>query len=281
VGAVPHFADVELRTLGLHASRLGDHLERVSERRDGGCFNRTTGRRIAAIVPMHTFGHPVDMEGLLAVARRWDLPIVEDAAESLGSYYREKHTGVFGRLGILSFNGNKIVTTGAGGAILTDDEALAQRARHITTTAKLPHAWEYVHDEAGFNYRMPNLNAALGCAQLEQLPGFLERKRRLAQRYAAALATIEGVRVFLEPAGCRSNYWLNTLILDAAGMTGREALLTALNAAQLQSRPIWRPMHQLPMYQQCPRMELSVTEDLSQRVINVPSSAGLEEAPRP
>jgi perosamine synthetase len=281
VGAVPHFADVELRTLGLHASRLGDHLERVSERRDGGCFNRTTGRRIAAIVPMHTFGHPVDMEGLLAVARRWDLPIVEDAAESLGSYYREKHTGVFGRLGILSFNGNKIVTTGAGGAILTDDEALAQRARHITTTAKLPHAWEYVHDEAGFNYRMPNLNAALGCAQLEQLPGFLERKRRLAQRYAAALATIEGVRVFLEPAGCRSNYWLNTLILDAAGMTGRDALLTALNAAQLQSRPIWRPMHQLPMYQQCPRMELSVTEDLSQRVINVPSSAGLAEAPRP
>ncbi len=275
--AVPHFCDVEMKTLGLDPVKLADHLERSAERRDGGCFNRATGRRIAAIVPMHTFGHPVDMEPLAMVSEQWRIPIVEDAAESLGSYYGGKHTGTFGKLGILSFNGNKIVTTGAGGAIVTDDEALATRARHITTTAKTPHAWEYVHDVAGFNYRMPNLNAALGCAQLEQLPGFLQRKRRLTERYVEALQGVPGVKVVTEPAGCRSNYWLNALLLERSDIAARDDLLKALNEAGLQSRPIWRPMHRLPMYQQCPRMDLGTTEDLAGRIVNVPSSASLAE----
>lgn len=274
-GAEPHFCDVEPRTLGMDPHRLGTHLREIAEMRTGQCWNRHTGRRIAAIVPMHTFGHPVDLEGLTAVAEQWALPVVEDAAESLGSYYRGRHTGTFGRLGVLSFNGNKIVTTGGGGAILTDDDELARRARHITTTAKQPHAWEFVHDVTGFNYRMPNLNAALGCAQLEQLPDFLTSKRRLAERYMAVMAGIEGITVLREPEGSKSNYWLNAILLDKPDLATRDRLLGALNEAKLQSRPIWTPMHRLAMYRECPRMELGVTEELAQRVVNVPSSAGL------
>ncbi len=278
LGAVPHFCEVEARTLGLDPARLARHLDEVAERRGEGLFNRATGRRIAAIVPMHTFGHPVDMEPLMVLADRWGLVVVEDAAESLGSYYHGRHTGTFGRMGILSFNGNKIVTTGGGGAIITDDDELAARARHLTTTAKAPHRWEFIHDEVGFNYRMPNINAAVGCAQLEQLPGFLERKRRLAQRYVEAFEGVEGISVFREPPGCRSNYWLNVLLLDEPSLDVRDALLAALNDAGLQSRPIWKPMHQLRMYADCPRMDLTVTEELALRVINVPSSAGLVPA---
>jgi perosamine synthetase len=274
-GAVPHFCDVSLRTLGIDAARLDDHLALVAELRPEGCINHRTGRRIAAVVPMHTFGHPVNLSKLLEVAAKWHIPVVEDAAESLGSYYRQKHTGTFGGLGILSFNGNKTVTTGAGGAILTDDDDLAHRARHITTTAKAPHPWEYVHDELGYNYRMPNLNAALGCAQLEKLPELLDRKRRLAHAYAQAMADLSGVSLFVEPPDCKSNYWLNALVLDRADFDLRDQLLAALNAANLQSRPIWRPMQQLPMYRDCPRMDLSTTEDLAARIVNIPSSPGL------
>jgi perosamine synthetase len=288
-GAVPHFCDVDYRTLGMDVGKLEGYLEEVGEVRDPdrrsaartsgpACFNRLTGRQISAIVPMHTFGHPVEMDGLMALAEKWGLPVVEDAAESLGSYFRGRHTGVFGRMGILSFNGNKIVTTGAGGAIVTDDEALAKRAKHLTTTAKTAHPWEYVHDEVGYNYRMPNINAAMGCAQLEQLPGFLERKRRLAGRYAEAFSGVEGVQVFREPERARSNHWLNALMLEKGDDGARDAVLSALNDEGLQSRPIWRPMHQLPMYERCPRMDLRVTEDLSRRIVNVPSSAGLIEA---
>jgi perosamine synthetase len=274
-GATPHFCDVEAKTLGLDPAKLEAHLRQIAENRDGTVVNRKTGARISAIVPMHTFGHPVDLAGLLAVAGEWKIPVVEDAAESLGSFYRGRHTGTLGRLGVLSFNGNKIITTGGGGAILTDDAALAKRAKHITTTAKLPHAWEFIHDETGYNYRMPNINAALGCAQLEQLPGLLERKRRLAERYTSMLQGVAGIRVQREPQGCRSNYWLNTLVLEQRHRQLRDDLLRALNQAGLQCRPVWRPMHQLPMYQACQRMHLSVSEDLSARLINVPSSAGL------
>jgi perosamine synthetase len=274
-GAVPHFCDVSEETLGVDAEKLQEHLERNAERRGEHCFNRATGRRISALVPMHTFGHPVEMDGLMEVAGRWAIPVVEDAAESLGSFYRGKHTGTFGLLGVLSFNGNKIVSTGAGGAILTDDEKLAGRARHLTTTAKVPHPYEYVHDEVGFNYRMPNLNAALGCGQLEKLEEFVERKRRLARRYQEAFAGVEGLNVFAEPKNARSNYWLNALVLDQPDKDLRDRLLVALNQAGLQSRPVWRPMHELPMYRDCPKMDLSVTENLAARIINVPSSAVL------
>ncbi len=279
-GAVPHLCDIEPRTLGLDAGKLREHLNSVAERRDGGCYNRQTGRRIAALVPMHTFGHPVDLDGVMQVAQEWGIPLVEDAAESLGSYYRGKHTGLFGRMGVLSFNGNKTITTGAGGAIITDDEHLAKHAKHVTTTAKLPHAWEFVHDEVGYNYRMPNLNAALGVAQLERLPELLRQKRVLLERYLQAFAGICGARIFTQPENCESNYWLQTLVLDEPDMGLRDAVLKALNDSGLQSRPVWRPMHQLAMYRQCPRMDLGCTEDMAKRIINVPSSPFLVKSGR-
>jgi len=274
-GAIPHFCDVEVRTLGMDPGKLADYLKDIAVSRDEGVYNRLTQRRIAAVVPMHTFGHPVDLPSLLRLCQQYGIPLVEDAAESLGSYYDGTHTGRFGRLAILSFNGNKTLTTGGGGAIITDDAELGARAKHITTTAKLPHAWEFVHDEVGYNYRMPNINAALGCAQLEQLPAFLQRKRELATRYQEALAGMEGVSVFREPVNCRSNYWLNVLLLDQADLQMRDALLQGLNAAGLQSRPVWRPMHALSMYAACPRMDLSQTQCLASRIVNVPSSAFL------
>lgn len=278
-GARPHLCDVEEKTLGMDAGKLGVYLREIAKKEGGRCINKRTGARIAAVVPMHTFGHAVDLDGLLAVAQEWGLVVVEDAAESLGSFYHGRHTGTFGRLGVLSFNGNKIVTTGGGGAILTNDQELARHAKHITTTAKVPHAWEFYHDELGYNYRMPNINAALGVAQLEQLPGFVDRKRRLAKRYLDEFAGVGGVRVMAEPPGCASNYWLNTLILDKSDKGLRDQVLAALNEAKMQSRPIWQPMHQLPMYASCPRMDLSTTDNLSGRIINVPSSAGLIKTP--
>jgi len=274
-GAIPHFVDVEPGTLGLDPISLEQRLAMIGERVNGRVVSRETGRRLAAVVPMHTFGHPVDLAGLMEVCERWGLPVVEDAAESLGSYYRDRHTGTFGRLGILSFNGNKIVTTGGGGAILADDEELADRAKHLTTTAKVPHRWEFIHDETGYNYRMPNINAALGCGQLERLEEMVALKRRLADTYRDALADVRGVRFIQEPPGCRSNYWLNAIELDEGLAGDRDAILAALDDEGIQARPIWRPMHQLSMYQSCPRADLLVTERLARRIINLPSSASL------
>jgi len=275
LGAVPHLADSEEATLGLDPRALRDWLKSVAEPTGDAYRNRQTGRRLRALVPMHTFGHPCDLEGLLAVAHDYRLPLIEDAAESLGSRYQSQHTGTCGLLGTLSFNGNKIITTGGGGAILTNDERLADHAKHLTTTAKLPHRWDYVHDEVGYNFRMPNLNAALGCAQLEQLPEFLASKRRLFERYQAALVEIDGVRLMQEPFGCESNYWLQTLVLSGAIADQRDGILQAINDAGLMTRPAWRLMHQLAPYQECPRAPLPVAESLAQRLINLPSSAGL------
>jgi perosamine synthetase len=274
-GATPHFVDSELRTLGVDASRLRHYLAQQTEQLSGHCVNRVTGKIIRAIVPMHTFGHPVDLDGLLAVARDFNLVLVEDAAESLGSYYQGQHTGTFGRMGTLSFNGNKTITTGGGGAILTNDPELARRAKHLTTTAKLPHAWEYRHNEIGYNYRMPNLNAALGCAQLEQLPTFLASKRMLFNSYQAAFASVSGLALVAEPDGSSSNYWLHALLLDRAAAGQRDPILQATNAAGLMTRPVWALMHELPPFSACPRMDLSVAADLSRRIINIPSSSGL------
>jgi aminotransferase in exopolysaccharide biosynthesis len=280
-GAVPHFADSEERTLGLDPRALRDYLTAASEVRNGQCVNRVTGRVIRALVPMHAFGHPVDIEGLLAVARDFHLALVEDAAESLGSTVSGRHTGTFGLMGTLSFNGNKTVTTGGGGAILTSNRELAARAKHLTTTAKLPHRWEYRHDEIGYNYRMPNINAALGCAQLERLPEFVQAKRRLFGRYAAAFAAVPNVRLVAEPDGCRSNYWLQTLLLDECAAEWRDDILCATNDLGLTTRPAWTLMHRLPQYSDCPRMPLPVAESLERRLISLPSSAHLasERAP--
>lgn len=274
-GAIPHFADVEERSLGLDSARLDAHLAEIGRRVDGALVNRHTGRPIRAVCCMHTFGHPVELESLAAVCARHGVPLVEDAAESLGSFYKGRHTGNHGLVASLSFNGNKIVTTGGGGMILTNDAALARRAKHLTTTAKTPHPFLFNHDEVGYNYRLPNLNAAMGCAQMEQLPGFLARKRLLAERYAEAFAGIAGIRVFREPDYARSNYWLNVLLLDRPDTALVHGLLERANAEGLQCRPAWTPMHDLPIYAECPRMELAVTQSLNDRLINIPSSPRL------
>jgi aminotransferase in exopolysaccharide biosynthesis len=273
--AVPHFVDCEERTFGVDPRALREYLQSIAELRDGKCVNRRTGRVIRALVPMHAFGHPLDIEGVLSVARDFHLSVVEDAAESLGSLVRGRHTGTFGLIGTLSFNGNKTVTTGGGGALLVNDPELARRAKHLTTTAKTPHRWEYRHDEIGYNYRLPNINAALGCAQIEQLEGFLAAKRQLFIRYQAEFAHLPEVRIVAEPAGCRSNYWLQTLLLAATAADLRDSILAATNDAGLMTRPAWTLMHRLTPYSACPRMSLPVAESVERRLINLPSSASL------
>ncbi|MES2715826.1 MAG: LegC family aminotransferase [Pseudomonadota bacterium] len=276
--ATPHFTDSEERSLGMDAVALRAHLRASTEMRAGLCIHRATGQVIRAMVPMHTFGHPVDIDALLAVAHDHGIVLVEDAAESLGSSVGGRHTGTFGRLGTLSFNGNKTITTGGGGAILTNDEALGARAKHLTTTAKLPHRWAFNHDELGYNYRMPNLNAALGCAQLEQLPQFLAEKRRLHEAYRARFASVPGVRLVGEPPGCHSNFWLQALLLDEAVAGQRDAVLSATNEAGQMTRPVWTLMHRLAHFAQAPTAPLPVAESLERRLINIPSSAGLVPA---
>jgi len=274
-GGIPHFVDSEEQTLGMSAPKLRRYLESIADVRGGVCINRNTGRVIRAVCPMHTFGHPVDIAAIQAIAADFSLVLVEDAAESLGSTVGGRHTGTFGLLGTLSFNGNKTITTGGGGAIITNDAELGKRAKHLTTTAKVAHRWEYTHDAVGFNYRMPNINAALGCAQLEQLPGFLAKKRELFELYRAAFARVPNTRIVAEPEGCRSNYWLQTLVLDESVAGLRDEILTATNDAGLMTRPIWTLMHRLIPYRDCPRMDLSGAESLERRVVNLPSSPHL------
>ena len=274
-GAVPHFVDSLERGFGMDAQKLSSHIASITLRRDGELLNRETGRPIRAIVPVHVFGHPVEMDELNAVAASFALPVVEDATESLGSSYRGRPCGGLGSAGVLSFNGNKIVTTGGGGAILTNDESLARRARHLTTTAKLPHAWSFVHDEVGWNYRLPNLNAALGLAQLEQLGVFVAAKRALARRYADAFAGIKGLAWAEEPEGTCSNYWLNAVLLDDDGGAARDAVLRATHEAGYLTRPVWTLMHRLNMFRDCPRADLSTAESIERRLVNLPSSAVL------
>lgn len=275
-GATPHFVDSEMSTLGVDANKLRKYLSEITEQHGGQCINRLSGQVIRALVPMHIFGHPVDIDGLLAIAHDFNIVLIEDAAESLGSYYHGQHTGTFGLMGALSFNGNKTITTGGGGAILTNNTELARYAKHITTTAKLPHAWEYRHDEIGYNYRMPNLNAALGCAQLEKLPIMIASKRRLYECYKASFASIQGVNLFREPDRCLSNYWLQTLLLDIDQAGQRDSILAATNKAGLMTRPAWILMHELTPFKDCPRMNLEVANGLSHRIINIPSSSGLD-----
>lgn len=276
LGAMPHFVDSTRDTLGLCPARLARHLDKIAERRGDAVYNKGTGRRIAAVVPVHIFGCPVDMEALRAVVADWPMPIVEDAAEALGSTYRGQPCGSLGDIAALSFNGNKILTTGGGGAIVTNDAAMAARAKHLTTTAKVPHIWDFDHDEVGYNYRMPNLNAALGVAQLEQLDTRLEAKARLQARYAKALDGLPGVSLFSAPQGSVCNNWLVTVLLKDAD--ARNTVLQTLNDAGLMARPIWRLMHRLPMYRDAPRADLAEAEDLEARVINLPSSAYLAGA---
>ncbi len=274
-GAVPHFVDSTESTLGMDPDRLAAYLGDVASITADACWNRRTGRRIRAMVPMHTFGHPVDLDPLLDIADRFRLVVVEDAAESLGSYYKGKHTGTIGSMGAISFNGNKVITTGGGGAVVTRDQARASAARHLTTTARIKHRWSFMHDQVGYNYRMPNINAALGCAQLGELPALLGRKRELAQRYVAEFANIKGARIFSEPAFASSNYWLNVLVLDESQSGSRDEILELTNASGIHTRPAWTPISSQSMYAKSPQMELQAMASLERRIICLPSSPRL------
>lgn len=275
IGAEPIFIDVSRKTLGLCPKALQHYLQEQAFIDDQGvCRHRVSLKRISAVVPMHTFGHPVELDELQLVVKKWHLALVEDSAESLGSYYKNQHTGTFGLVSALSFNGNKVITTGGGGMVLCQDEQLGVRAKHLTTTAKKPHPYEFFHDENGFNYRMPNLNAALGCAQMENLGIFLQKKRQLATQYQDFFADSE-VSFVSEPEHCRSNYWLNAIICQ--DKAHRDRILEKTNQAQVMTRPIWTLMTKLPMYQQQGlHGDLSNSHWLEQRVVNIPSSVPLE-----
>jgi perosamine synthetase len=268
-GAEPIFVDVDRTTLGLSPQALEDYLDEYAEDRNGETWNKQSGKRIAACLPMHTFGHPANMHSIAKVCEKYRLPLVEDAAEALGSSLNKQHCGTFGQLGVLSFNGNKIMTTGGGGMILTDDESLAKQAKHLCTTAKRPDPWHVSHDQVGFNYRMPNLNAALGVAQLECVPSFLIKKRELAKRYID-WSRQNRWHCFVEPETACSNYWLNALVLE--NQSERDAFLKATHEQGIMTRPIWEPMHRLPMYRHCQKGVLANTEWAAERVVNIPSS---------
>ncbi|MFA7254792.1 MAG: LegC family aminotransferase [Candidatus Omnitrophota bacterium] len=274
-GAIPHFVDCDDLTLGVDPKALSEYLSRITENRGLDCVNRETGRKIKVLIAMHTFGHPSDLDALQAICEKHKITLIEDAAEALGSYYKDRHVGHHGKFSILSFNGNKTLTTGGGGAILTNDEDLGTRAKHIATTAKLPHPFIFFHDQIGYNYRMPNINAALGVAQLENLQRFLEQKRALAMRYKKAFQGVAGVRFVDEPDFGRSNFWLNAILLDGDRASERDGLLEYLRADGIKARPAWTLMHKLPMFQDSPRMEIREAEAMESRLINIPSSAFL------
>ena len=273
--AVPHFVDSEEITLGIDASKLRHYLKVNTRQDSGNCVNKKTGRIIRAIVPMHTFGHPSNLEELLEICEDFNLVMVEDAAEAIGSYYKNQHVGTFGLIGTLSFNGNKTITTGGGGAILTNDDAIARKAKHLTTTAKLPHPWEFRHDQIGFNYRMPNINAALGCAQLEQLPEKLKLKRDLFNKYSSVFNVLEGISIFKEPINCQSNYWLQTLLLDQNMTSYQNSILQDTNLAGYMTRPSWVLLNELAPFSDFPSMDTNTSKSLSSRIINIPSNLDL------
>lgn len=268
-GASPIFLDVDIDTMGLSPKSVSQFLDEYGELRDNGCFNKKTGKRISACLPMHTFGFPVHLDELKNVCKAWNIPIVEDAAESLGSEYKNKPTGSIGEIGVFSFNGNKIVTCGGGGAIVTNDEKLGIKGKYLTTTAKVPHTYEFYHDELGYNFRMPNLNAALACAQLEQLGLFLENKRSLAEEYKKFFDN-SGIKFRNETPNTKANYWLMCVELEC--QKDRDLFLTETNNSKVMTRPIWQLMHHLPMYKNCQRDQQLNASFLEQRIVNIPSS---------
>ena len=270
-GARPVFVDVDLDTLGLSPQSLAQFLDQYAElRTDGLCWNRSSGEVIRACVPVHNLGHPARAREIVALCERYNIAVIEDAAESLGSVADDQHTGRAGLIGIFSFNGNKIITTGGGGAVITDDAVLARRLKHLTTTAKQPHPWLFQHDEIGFNYRLPNLNAALGVAQMAQLDNFVAKKRNLAKYYATWLNQWPQATFVPEPTGARSNYWLNAILLQDCET--RDAFLCRTNEQGIMTRPMWTPMHTLPMYQNCQRSSLDNAELIENTLVNIPSS---------
>ena len=269
IGAKPIFVDVDLDTMGLSPTSLKEFLEKNCELKENTCINKITGKTIKACVPMHTFGHSCRIDEIKDICDKWNITLVEDAAESLGSFYKNKHTGTFGKVGAFSFNGNKIITSGGGGVIVTDDESIAKRAKHITTTAKIPHPFEYVHDEIGYNYRLPNINAALLVAQLEQLNSFIEAKRKLSLKYKEFFSN-NNINFIEEPTNSKSNYWLQAVLLNDKKQ--RDEFLEFTNKNGVMTRPIWKLMHELEMFKDCQKTDLKNSKYLEERVVNIPSS---------
>lgn len=267
--AKPVFIDVDKETLGLCPNKLQSFLHEHAEMNNGVCQNKSTGATIRACLPMHTFGHACHIQEIKTICDEWRIALIEDSAEAVGSQLNGRHLGTFGDIGIFSFNGNKIITTGGGGMLVTDNEDIARRAKHLTTTARVNLGWEYIHDETGFNFRLPNLNASLGCAQLSKLENFIRLKRQVADKYRDFFSSRTEIFVD-EPANARSNFWLNSIVL--ADKATRDEFLEVTNAAGIATRPIWRPMHQLLMYQSMQRQALEVTEFFSERIVNLPSS---------
>lgn len=274
IGAHPVFIDVDMETLGLSPKAVQTWLEKNAELKNNICYNKKTGRRVKACVPMHTFGHPVKIDELVQICNEWHIDLVEDAAESIGSLYKGQHTGTFGKVGAISFNGNKTITTGGGGMLLFQDEELGKLAKHLTTQAKVPHRWAFVHDHIGYNYRMPNINAALGCAQLENLDRYIENKRETAQIYTDFFKNIPDITFFTEPEDCRSNYWLNVIILK--DKIAQQEFLEYTNNHGVMTRPVWELMNRLDMFKHCESDGLKNTEWLADRIVNIPSSVRLK-----
>lgn len=270
IGAHPIFIDVDKETLGLSPDAVSTWLTKNAILKKGQCYNIHTGRRVKACVPMHTFGHPVRIKELAAICNDWHIELVEDAAESIGSFYEGQHTGTLGKVGVISFNGNKTITTGGGGMLLFRDEELGKFAKHLTTQAKVPHRWEFVHDHVGYNYRMPNINAAIGCAQMENLERYVENKRETAERYKEFFRDIPGITFFTEPENCRSNYWLNVVLLK--DRQAQQKFLEYTNDHGVMTRPVWQLMNKLDMFGECETDGLENTLWLADRIVNIPSS---------
>jgi aminotransferase in exopolysaccharide biosynthesis len=270
-----HFIDSEEDTLGVDVDKLAEYLKFSTEQRSGFCINKKTNKAIKAIIPVHTFGHPVRIDSLIDLANKHNIKVIEDAAESIGSFYKGQHTGTFGLMGTLSFNGNKTITTGGGGALLTNDTSLAKLVKHLTTTAKKTHRWEFIHDEIGFNYRMPNINAALGCGQLECISQKIQSKRKLFERYRSEFNSLTDLILFNEPVNCKSNFWLQTIILKKDNIQLRDKILQVTNDASISTRPAWQTINSQKSFQNCPSMDLSCAESLYKRIINIPSSPNI------
>ena len=274
-GATPHFIDSEINSFGVDSKKLENYLNRISFIKNGKCINRKTKKRIKAILPVHIFGHACDIENILRIAKKFNLKVIEDAAEALGSFYKNKHLGTFGDIGCFSFNGNKIITTGGGGMIVLKNRNIAKKIKHLTTTAKLKHKWEYDHDEVGYNFRMPNINAALGLAQLKKINFFLKAKRKLYQIYLKNFSNIDGVKLLKEPLKSKSNYWLHTIVLDKNKMKKKNKILKLLHKNKIFCRPVWKLISDLKPYKNCPKMNLSGSKEIYKRSINMPSSSHL------
>ena len=273
--AIPHFIDINESTLGIDVDKLSEYLKNHTFIKNGKCMNSITGNIISAVVPVHTFGHPIEIDKLLKLSKKYNLKVIEDSAEALGSKYKNQHCGTFGNLGVLSFNGNKIITTGGGGAIITNNRLLAEKIRHFSTQAKISHKWNLEHDYIGYNYRMPNINAALGVAQIDNIEKYLRLKRKLFDMYKNAFKDIDECEIMKEPKDCYSNYWLQTVILKKNVCSELVKILEITNNNNIQTRPSWTPLHKLKMYKKNPKSDLSITNSLSQRILNIPSSSSL------